>query len=63
MQAMKSTKFTTAPEDFEYYRVCDQEGFCRVVRGTRAAQHLVEDIPGLTATKSKLYPAEWAQVI
>ena len=60
MQAMKSTKFTTAPEDFEYYRVCDQEGFCRVVRGMRAAQHLVEDIPGLTANKTKLYPAEWA---
>ena len=60
MDAMKATKFTTAPQDFEYYRVCDQEGVCRVVRGMRAAQHLVEDFPELTATKTKLYPVEWS---
>ena len=23
------TKLTTAPEGFEYYRVCDQEGVCK----------------------------------
>ena len=55
---MRPTKITTAPEGFEYYRVCDQEGVCRVVRGMRAAQHLVEDFPELTATKTKLYPVE-----
>ena len=60
MNAMKATKFTTAPQSFEYYRVCDQEGVCRVVRGMRAAQHLVEDFPELTATKTKLYPVEWS---
>ena len=55
---MKATKLTTAPQGFEYYRVCDQEGVCRVVRGMWAA-HLIEDMPELTATKTKLYPAEW----
>ena len=55
---MRATKLTTAPQGFEYYRVCDQEGFCRVVRGTLAAEHLINDIPGLSATKTKLYPGE-----
>ena len=43
---MKGTKtrLTTAPKGFEYYRVCDQEGVCQVVRGMWAAQHLTEDI-------------------
>ena len=57
---MKATKLTTAPDGFEYYRVCDQEGVCRVVRGMWAAQHLIEDMPELTATRTKLYPAEWS---
>ena len=56
---MKATKLTTAPQGFEYYRVCDQEGVCRVVRGMWAAKKLIEDRPELTATKTKLYPAEW----
>ena len=42
---MRATKLTTAPQGFEYYRVCDQEGVCRVVRGMWAAQHLVKDTP------------------
>ena len=41
-------------------QVCDQEGICRVVRGMRAAQHLIEDTPSLSATKTRLYPAEWS---
>ena len=56
---MTATRLTTAPQGFEYYRVCDQEGVCRVVRGMWAAQHLIEDSPELTATKTKLYPADW----
>ena len=48
---MKATKLTTAPQGFEYYRICDQEGVCRVVRGMWAAQHLIEDTPGLTALR------------
>ena len=60
MQSMKATKLTAAPQCLEYYRVCDQEGICRVVRGMRAAKELIEDRPELTATKTKLYPAEWA---
>ena len=56
---MKATKLTKAPEGFAYYRVCDPEGICRVVRGALAAQCLVEDVPHLTATKTKLYPVDW----
>tara|TARA_B100001057_G_scaffold387563_1_gene394788 strand:- start:2558 stop:2731 length:174 start_codon:yes stop_codon:yes gene_type:complete len=56
---MKATQLTTAPQGFEYYKICDQEGACRVVRGIQAAQRLIEDMPGLTATKTRLYPAEW----
>ena len=53
---MKGTKtrLTTAPEGFEYYRVCDQEGVCQVVRGMWAAQHLTEDIRELSATKKSI---------
>ena len=60
MQSMKATKLTAAPQGFEYYRVCDQEGVCRVVRGMGAAQPLIEDPPELTATKTQLYPADWS---
>ena len=60
MQSMKATKLTAAPQGFEYYRVCDQEGACRVVRGMWAAKELVEDRPDLTATRTKLYPADWS---
>ena len=57
---MRATKLTTAPQGFEYSKVCDQEGVCRVVRGMWAAPHLVEDTPGLSATKTQLYPSEWS---
>ena len=59
MNEMSPTKLTNAPEGFEYYRVCDQEGVCRVVRDVWAAQHLMEDMPHLTATKTKLFPVDW----
>ncbi len=57
---MKTNKLTEAPEDFAYYTVCDPEGICRVVRGALAAQRLVEDMPHLSATKTKLYPVDWS---
>ena len=60
MHAMKATKLTTAPQGFEYYRVCDQEGVCLVVRGMWAAKELIEVRPELTATRTKLYPADWS---
>ena len=60
MNEMSPTKLTNAPEGFEYYRVCDQEGVCRVVRGVWAAKQLIEDMPLLTATKTKLFPADWS---
>ena len=60
MQSMKATKLTAAPQGFEYYRVCDQQGVCRVVRGMWAAKELIEARPDLTATRTKLYPADWS---
>ena len=57
---MKATKLTTAPQGFEYYRVCDQEGPCRIVRGMWAAKELIEDSSELNATRTKLYPANWS---
>ena len=60
MQSMKATKLTAAQQGFEYYRVCDQQGVCRVVRGMWAAKELIEDRPDLTATRTKLYPADWS---
>ena len=51
-------KLTTAPEGFEYYRVCDREGVCHVVRGMWAAQHLEEDSSVLTAKRTK-YSDDW----
>ena len=60
MQSMKATKLTAAPQGFEYYRVCDQQGVCRVVRGMWAAKELIEEIPELTATRTQLYPADWS---
>ena len=55
---MNATKRTKAPEGFAYYRVCDPEGICRVVRGALAAQRLVEDLPHLSASRTKLYPVD-----
>ena len=52
------TKLTTAPEGFEYYRVCDRAGVCHVVRGMWAAQHLEEDSSVLTAKRTK-YSDDW----
>ena len=60
MQSMKATKLTAAPQGFEYYRVCDQQGVCRVVRGMWAAKELIEEVPELTATRTKLYPVDWS---
>ena len=55
---MKATKLTTAPESFEYYRICDREGVCQVVRGMWAAQHLTENLSELIATHTK-YSEDW----
>ena len=57
---MKACKLTKASEGFAYYRVCDPEGNCRVVRGALAAQRKVEDMPHLSATKTTLYPVDWS---
>ena len=48
---MSPIKLTDAPDDFEYYKVCDPQGVCRVVRGFQEAQRVMKETPGLTATK------------
>ena len=48
---MSPIKLTDAPDGFEYYKVCDPQGVCRVVRGFEEAQRVMKETPGLTATK------------
>ena len=56
MNEIKPTKLTNAPDGFEYYRVCDQEGVCHVVRGMQAVRRRIEEMPELTVTK---LPSHW----
>ena len=51
MNEMSPTKLTNAPEGFAYYRVCDQEGVCHVVRAMQDVRRLLEKTPGLNVTK------------
>jgi hypothetical protein len=51
MNEMSPTKLTNAPEGFKYYRVCDHEGVCHVVRGMQDVRRLLEKTPGLNVTK------------
>ena len=51
MNETSPTKLTNAPEGFEYYRDCDQEGVCHVVRGLQKVRQLLEKTPGLNVTK------------
>ena len=58
---MKGTKtrLTTAPEGFEYYRACDQEGgLPSRQRHVGSTQHLTEDIRELSVSKTK-YSDDW----
>ena len=50
-------KLTSAPEGFEYYRVCDLEGVCHVVRGMHKVQRLMREMPELIVTKM---PSHWS---
>ena len=54
---MRPIKLTGAPEGFEYYRVCDSEGVCHVVRGMQAVKRRIEEMPELTVTKM---PSHWS---
>ena len=57
MNEMSPTKLTNAPEGFEYYRVCDQEGVCHVVRGMQDVRRLLEKTPGLNVHQDPLIKA------
>ena len=48
---MTPVRITNAPQGFEYYKVCDPQGVCRVARGWEEAQRIMQETPGLTATK------------
>ena len=51
MIEVSPTKLTNAPEGFEYYRVCDHQGVCHVVRGMREVQRLLRQRPDLIVTE------------
>ena len=59
MAGMNPTKLTSAPEGFEYYRVCDRDGVCRVVRGWQQAHHLVDGMESVPALLPNLRGPEW----
>ena len=48
---MSPVRITNAPQGFEYYKVCDPQGICRVARGLEEALRIMKETPGLTATK------------
>ena len=55
-------KLTSAPEGFEYYRVCDPEGVCQVVRGKQQAQRLIAEMPELMNLMYKQLNDTWRTV-
>ena len=59
MAGMNPKKLTSAPEGFEYYRVCDRDGVCRVVRGSKQALNLTVDSSDARATTSQFRGPEW----
>ena len=48
---MSPVKLTDAPDSFEYYKVCDPQGVCRIARGIEEAQRIMKETSGLSATK------------
>ena len=48
---MTPVRITNAPPGFEYYKVCDPQGVCRIARGIEEAQRIMKETSGLTATK------------
>lgn len=56
---MRATKLTSAPHGFEYYRVCDSSGVCRVVRGRWAAQHMSSQAHEPHPEKTVIKQMEW----
>ena len=48
---MSPVRITNGPQGFEYYKVCDPSGICRVARGREEAERIMTETPGLSATK------------
>ena len=48
---MCPVRITNAPPGFEYYKVCDPQGVCRIARGLEEAQRIMKETSGLAATK------------
>ena len=51
----KPIKLTSAPEGSSFYRICDSEGVCHVVKGMRKVQRHIEHMPELLVTKMPLH--------
>ena len=50
-------KLTSAPSGIAYFRICDPEGVCHVVRGMQKVQRLIAEMPELIVTKM---PSHWS---
>ncbi len=48
---MSPVRITNAPQGFEYYKVCDPQGVCRVARGWEEAMRIMKETAGLNASK------------
>jgi len=51
----KPIKLTSAPVGSSFYRICDSEGVCHVVKGMRKVQRHIEHMPELLVTKMPLH--------
>ena len=49
-------KLTSTSVSIDYFRICDPEGVCHVVRGMQAVRRRIEEMPELTVTKM---PPHW----
>ena len=50
-------KLTSTSESIDYFRICDPEGACHVVKGMRKVQLHIEQMPELLVTK---LPPHWS---
>ena len=49
-------KLTSTSVSIAYFRICDPEGVCHVVRGMQKVQRLIAEMPELIVTKM---PSHW----
>ena len=50
-------RLTSTSLSIDYFRICDREGICHVVKGMRKVQLRIEQMPELLVTK---LPPHWS---